>query len=71
MSFSAYAKLQIVDNVMISSELLTATQQLFILRTQRATKQPFKPHLFKHVRRKVAQLLMLETAQKRNLKSTC
>jgi large subunit ribosomal protein L29 len=36
-------------------------KELFDLRLKRATRQTFKPHLFKHTKRKIAQLLTLQS----------
>jgi ribosomal protein L29 len=45
-----------------------AQKQLFDLRLKKATRQSFKPHLFKHNKRKVAQLLTLESQKKQSIK---
>jgi len=38
------------------------------LRLQKATRQSFKPHLVRQLKRKIAQLLTLEHERKHNLK---
>ena len=47
---------------------LEVKKQLFDLRLKKATRQSFKPHLFKHNKRKVAQLLTLESQKKQSIK---
>ena len=39
-------------------------KSLFELRLKKATRQSFKSHLFKHYRRKIAQLLTAESQKK-------
>ena len=39
-------------------------KKLFELRLQKATRQSFKAHSFKHLKRKIAQLLTIETNRK-------
>ncbi|XHU95486.1 MAG: 50S ribosomal protein L29 [cyanobacterium endosymbiont of Rhopalodia yunnanensis] len=41
-------------------EILAAKRQLFNLRFQQATRRLEKPHEFKHVRHRLAQLLTVE-----------
>jgi len=48
----------------LSTEILATKKQLFELRLQRATRQSFKSHSFKHLKRKVAQLLTIESSRK-------
>ena len=44
------------------------SQQLVELRMKQATRQSFKPHEFKHTKRKLAQLLTLQ--QQKTLNTT-
>lgn len=44
----------------LADEILTTKRQLFELRFQQATRRLEKPHLFKHTRHRLAQLLTVE-----------
>jgi large subunit ribosomal protein L29 len=44
----------------LSDQILEIKQQLFKLRLQKATRQLEKSHQFKHIKHRLAQLLMLE-----------
>ena len=44
----------------LADEILDLKRQLFQLRLQKATRRLEKPHLFKHARHRLAQLLTLE-----------
>lgn len=44
----------------LSDQILTVKKELFELRMQQATRQLEKPHLFRHAKHKLAQLMMLE-----------
>lgn len=50
------------------SKILSLNQkkELFNLRLQKATRQSFKPHNFKHLKRKIAQLMTLQTQKEQN-----
>jgi len=61
MSFLPLSELKDLDNEALSKEIIATKKQLFELRLKKATRQSFKPHLFKHSKRKVAQLLTLES----------
>ncbi len=52
-----------LDAAELSAAILEAKQQLFQLRFQQATNNPVSPHEFKHIRRRLAQLLTVETEQ--------
>ena len=64
MAFTPFKELEQLNDESLANAILDAKKQLFELRLQRATRQSFKPHLFKHLKRKVAQLLTLETNRK-------
>ena len=57
-----------VNLAKLNGEILEVKKQLFDLRLKKATRQSFKPHLFKHNKRKVAQLLTLESQKKQSIK---
>jgi len=64
MFFSTFEELTLMDNTSIESEIVKLKSELVQLRLQKSTKQSFKPHLFKSLKRKVAQLLTIETQRK-------
>lgn len=64
MSFKDFEELKQLDNESLKSEIVAAKKQLFELRLQKATRQPFKPHSFKHLKRKIAQLLTIENLRR-------
>ena len=63
MSFKDFDDLKNLDNELVKKEIIEAKKQLFELRLQKATRQAFKPHSFKHLRRKIAQLLTIENSR--------
>nr|YP_009420478.1 ribosomal protein L29 [Chroomonas placoidea]ASO76117.1 ribosomal protein L29 [Chroomonas placoidea] len=64
MAFTTFEELTQLSDEMLSNAILDSKKQLFELRLQKATRQSFKPHLFKHLKRKVAQLLTIERTRK-------
>lgn len=44
----------------IGDQILAAKRQLFELRFQKGTRRLEKPHQFKHIRHRMAQLMTLE-----------
>ncbi len=48
----------------IAEAILAAKRQLFELRLQQATRRLEKPHLFKHTKHRLAQLLTVEHERK-------
>lgn len=44
----------------LAEQILEAKKQLFDLRFQQATRRLEKPHLFKHTRHRLAQLMTVE-----------
>ena len=64
MAFTSFEEFSKLTEEVLSTEILVAKKQLFELRLQRATRQSFKSHSFKHLKRKVAQLLTIESARK-------
>jgi large subunit ribosomal protein L29 len=49
----------------LAEEILAVKKQLFQLRLQKATRQLEKPHLFRHARHRLAQLLTVESERQR------
>jgi large subunit ribosomal protein L29 len=64
MAFTTFEELNKLSDDMLTTAILDAKKQLFELRLQRATRQSFKAHLFTHLKRKIAQLLTIETVRK-------
>lgn len=54
-----------MDDSSLADEIIVIKRQLFDLRLQRATRQNFKPHLFKHFKHRLAQLLTVEKSRGR------
>ena len=67
MALSNFQDLKELDNNKIEDEIINSKKVLFNLRLQRATRQSYKSHNFKHLKHKVAQLLTLETQRKQNI----
>ncbi|MFZ4858912.1 MAG: 50S ribosomal protein L29 [Desulfuromonadaceae bacterium] len=68
MAFASYGDLKKLELENVSIEILSTKKELFELRLKKATRQSFKPHLFKHHKRKVAQLLTIESERKQTIK---
>ena len=68
MAFLPLNDLKSFDNETLTKEFVAANKQLFELRLKKATRQSFKPHLFKHNKRKIAQLLTLESQKQQQIK---
>jgi large subunit ribosomal protein L29 len=68
MSFLNFKELKALDLEVLNTEVLNTKKQLFDLRLKKATRQSFKPHLFKHNKRKIAQLLTVESQKKQLIK---
>jgi large subunit ribosomal protein L29 len=68
MAFLNFSELKSFNDEKLAEEILEVKKQLFDLRLKKATRQSFKPHLFKHNKRKVAQLLTLESQKKQSIK---
>ena len=49
----------------LSDEILAVKRQLFQLRLEAATRRLEKPHLFKHTKHRLSQLLTVETERKK------
>jgi large subunit ribosomal protein L29 len=64
MAFTTFKELNKLNNEELSSVILESKKKLFELRLQKATRQSFKSHSFKHLKRKIAQLLTIETTRK-------
>jgi large subunit ribosomal protein L29 len=60
MPLSRYKDIQNLSDEAIAEEILANKRKLFELRLQQATRRLEKPHEFRHLRRRIAQLLTLE-----------
>lgn len=57
MSFPKYKEVSSFDNILdIDKEIFLLQKNLFDLRLKKSTSQSVKPHLFKHTKRRIAQL---------------
>lgn len=60
MSLPKIDEIKNLDLETIQSEILNLRKELFELRMKKGTRQSFKPHLFKHTRHRLNQLISLE-----------
>ena len=67
MAFLPLSELKSFDKETLAKEIVAKKKQLFELRLKKATRQSFKPHLFKHNKRKIAQLLTLESEKQQQI----
>lgn len=67
MSLPKISEIQNLSDSELTKEILKSKKLLFELRLKKATRQPFQPHLFKHTKHKINQMLMLQ--QQRALSS--
>ena len=68
MAFVSFNDLKNLNGETLSNQIIETKKTLFDLRLKKATRQSFKPHLFKHNKRKIAQLLTLESQKKQIIK---
>lgn len=54
----------------LSDQILEAKKTLFDLRFQKATRRLEKPHLFKHTRHRLAQLMTVERERQLSTQAT-
>jgi large subunit ribosomal protein L29 len=66
MSFQNFSDFRDLDDARLSEEIVNAKKYLFEMRLKKATRQTFKPHVFKHTKRKIAQLMTIEQQRKEN-----
>lgn len=60
MAFPKIQDVRKLNDEELSEEILSAKRKLFELRLQQATRQLEKPHQFKHLRHRIAQMLTVE-----------
>ena len=68
MAFESFKTIKTLDSDSIQKEIVNLKKSLFDLRLKKSTRQSFKPHTFKHQKRKIAQLLTLESQRKQLIK---
>jgi large subunit ribosomal protein L29 len=61
MSLSKFSDIEQLSNSELVETFFTVEKELFNLKFQKATRQPFKSHKFKTTRRKIAQIKTLLT----------
>lgn len=66
MAFTTFTELKELDDQQVAQSILDCKKELFDLRLQKATRQSFKSHTFKHLKRKIAQLLTIEKQRTQN-----
>ena len=54
----------------LAAEILTAKRELFQLRLEQATRRLEKPHLFKHTKHRLSQMLTVERERQLNIAPT-
>ncbi|MGB3240821.1 MAG: 50S ribosomal protein L29 [Geitlerinemataceae cyanobacterium] len=60
MSFPKIEEVRSLNDEEIAEQILATKKELFELRFQQATRRLEKPHLFKHKRHRLGQLLTVE-----------
>ncbi|WP_036485228.1 50S ribosomal protein L29 [Myxosarcina sp. GI1] len=60
MALPKIAEVRSLSDEEISEEILAVKRELFQLRLEQATRRLEKPHLFKHSKHRLAQLLTVE-----------
>ena len=66
MSFLKMEKINSQNLEIIDKSILNLSKQLVELKMKKATRQFFKPHEFKHIKRELSQLLTLQNVKKSN-----
>lgn len=61
MSFNKIETIKKLTSNEINEKIIDLKKEIFNLKFQQATKQKVKPHIFKHKKHELAQLLMIET----------
>ena len=59
MSLSKFNHIKILSNLEISEKIITKEKELFNLKFKKATRQAFKSHKIKEIKRQIAQLKTL------------
>jgi large subunit ribosomal protein L29 len=67
MAFPSIEEARNLSDEELAEEILATKRELFQLRLEQATRRLEKPHLFKHTKHRLAQLLTIE--RERQLKA--
>ena len=59
MAFTNFVELKELDDTQVGQSILNYKKELFDLRLQKATRQSFKSHNFKHLKRKISIILVI------------
>nr|YP_009295633.1 ribosomal protein L29 [Mastocarpus papillatus]AOL58117.1 ribosomal protein L29 [Mastocarpus papillatus] len=61
MTFTKIKNIKHLTTQEIEEKIITLKKDILKLEIKKATRQTFKPHIFKHKKHELAQLLTLET----------
>lgn len=64
MSLPKITEIYNLDDKSIDNEILRTKKELFELRLKKSTNQYFTPHSFRHLKHRLAQLLMVQNNRK-------
>lgn len=70
MSLPKISEIRELSDQELTEQILEAKKQLFDLRFQQATRRLEKPHLFKHTRHRLAQLMTVERERQLTAKNS-
>jgi large subunit ribosomal protein L29 len=70
MSFPDIAAARNLSEEELTEEILAVKRELFQLRLEQATRRLEKPHLFKHAKHRLAQLLTVERQRQLGIEPT-
>ncbi|MBE9101443.1 50S ribosomal protein L29 [Vacuolonema iberomarrocanum] len=70
MSLPKISEIRELSDQELAEQILEAKKQLFDLRFQQATRRLEKPHLFKHTRHRLAQLMTVERERQLTAKNS-
>ena len=63
MNLPTFTEIQFISNIQISDLIIKTESELFNLKFKSATRQTFKPHKIKYLKRKIAHLKTLLTSR--------
>lgn len=66
MSLPVITEIENLDEAALNLKVIETRREIFNLRLKKATFQSFKPHLFKHAKHRLAQLLTVQTNRQLN-----
>ena len=65
MSFSKIDDIKNLTYKDLEEQIIEVKREIFDLKIKKATRQDIKPHLFKHQKHKLAQLLTIQSSKTR------